>query len=334
MIGIGFIGAGGIAALHAEALRRVRRPVRIVGAFDVVPEAARRFAAATGSRAYAAADELIGDRAVDAVYICTRHDSHWHYIRLAAEAGKAIFCEKPLALTLEEAYIIEEVVRRAGVPFAVGFNHRFVRGVQEVRSRLALEAAPCIVHVTMATAPFLRGWPGLPDVGGGVFHCLGSHVLDLVRYVVGELPASIVAFGARQRLPEEYVEDAAVALLRFPSGSLASVNFHDQGSHAYSVEPGRGLVRLEAFQDGRVAAGFTIGDMLFDTAGRLEVVPGAAGDMVETWGYLAENDAFLAYLSGEAGPRPALLEDGVNAARLVEAAIRSHKTGAVVSLAP
>ena len=329
-IGVAFIGAGEMALLHAEALRRQAKPVRIVGAFDIVRENAEGFAELTGGKVYSKADSLLSDSNVDAVYICTRHDSHFEFAQKAIQADKAIFCEKPVSLKLDEVYQLEEQVKQTGIPFAVGFNHRFAPGVTELRNRLGAIGPSMILHISMATPPFLQGWAGLPEVGGGIFHCLGSHVMDLTRYLMGEDPETIAAFGARQRVSAEHLEDSAVAIMRFPCGGLASLSFHDQASHGYSVDPVGGLARVEAFQAGKVAVGYTFNEMIFDVTGSIDIYRNSDKDQVFAWGYFTENERFLNYLEGDGDKIPASIEDGLAVARMVAASIESHTTGRVV----
>ena len=328
---IGFIGAGEIAHIHARALSSLEWDVDIAAAFDVSSQNAQLFAEETGAALYDSAEALL-DSGVDAVYILTRHDSHFEYVTKALAAGKAVFCEKPLSLRLNEAEEMRRLAGEKGLPFAAGFNHRCAPGVEEMRRQLA-NRRPRALHISMVTAPFLHTWAGLPEVGGGILHCLGSHAFDLARYLMQEEPMEIAAFTSRLRLPETHLDDTAVVICRFPEGRLASLHFHDHGSHAYSVDPGGALMRVELFADGGLIAGRTLDSFVYQMGGELLEYRVPERDQVVSWGYLNLNRRFIAYLRGESQlEEPPLVEDGYQAARLVDAALRSVQTGQVIKL--
>ena len=99
---VGILGCGGIARIHARCLQKLGEDrAKIVRAYDRNHDAARAFVEEFGGLACHQAEEVIEAREVDAVYICTMHDSHPAFIKAAVVAGKHIFCEKPLALDFD-----------------------------------------------------------------------------------------------------------------------------------------------------------------------------------------------------------------------------------------
>lgn len=330
-IKIGFIGAGDIALIHAQCLTTLKPKISIEAAYDINQRNAQVFAKQTGARLCDSVDGLL-KRDIDVVYICTRHDSHFEFVSKAVQAGKAIFCEKPLALDFQQAEALHKLVTESGLPFAIGYNHRCAPGVEEIRKRLG-DTRPNVMHISMVTAPFLHTWAGLPEVGGGILHCLGSHALDLIRYIMQDEPIEIGVFSSRQRLPETHLDDTAVGILRFPDHRLVSVNFHDQGSHEYSVDPGGALMRVEIFAGGKLVVGHTLNDILFQVDSELSRYQVPEREQITSWGYMNINRRFVAYLEGDdLEEAPPLIEDGFQAARLVNAAWRSVESGQIIKL--
>lgn len=330
-IGIGFIGTGEIAMIHAEALRRLAPKINIAAAHDVNEANVRFFARKTGAKICHSVAELLASD-IGAVYICTRHDSHYEFVAKAVAAGKAIFCEKPLALDVTEAEKMREMVTKSGLPFAIGYNHRCAPGLLDMQEQLGTQK-PKMMHISLVTAPFLHTWAGLPKIGGGILPCLGSHILDLARCLMQEEPLAIGVFSARLRLPDPHLHDSAVGILRFPQNRLVSLHFHDQGTHEYCVDPGRALITVQIFAEGRVIAGHTLNDWVFQVKDQLQAKQAPAQEHIASWGYLNINRRFLACLEGKKDEvRPPTIEDGYQAARLVHAAGQAAASGQIIRL--
>ena len=122
---IGVIGVGRIGRMHAELLARRVPGAAVAAVYDAHGEAARDVAERLGVPAADSADELLHAADVDAVAICSSTDTHADLLVAAAGAGKAVFCEKPMALTLADADRAIAATRAAGVVLQVGFNRRF-----------------------------------------------------------------------------------------------------------------------------------------------------------------------------------------------------------------
>src|SRR5260370_24162709 len=118
MLKIAVIGTGFIGSVHAKNIAR-HPGAELVAVSDANIEFAKKTAAITGAQAVSDVAEIFNNKGIDAVLIATPTDTHVDYLKRAAEAGKAIYCEKPIGLDYEEA---EQAVRAAGVPVMLGFN--------------------------------------------------------------------------------------------------------------------------------------------------------------------------------------------------------------------
>jgi myo-inositol 2-dehydrogenase / D-chiro-inositol 1-dehydrogenase len=121
-LSFGLVGAGWIGSFHAATLAERLPGVRLAAVADPVPDAAVRLKA---PKAYSDPLELVADPAIDAVAICSPAATHADLVVAAAQAGKHVFCEKPMALTLADADRAIEAALAAGVALQVGFNRRF-----------------------------------------------------------------------------------------------------------------------------------------------------------------------------------------------------------------
>lgn len=223
---LGLIGAGRIGRLHAENLVRHVPGAELVGVADVVEEAAAGLARELGiPRVTTDYRELLRSPEIEAVLVCTSTDTHAEIIREAAAAKKHIFCEKPLALDLEEIDSALAAVREAGVILQVGFHRRFdphFRRLKELIGEGAI-GRPWLLKITSydpAPPPiaYIR-------VSGGIFLDMTIHDFDMARFLLGEVE-EVYATGAVLVDPEIGAAgdvDTAVVTLRFESGALGVI---------------------------------------------------------------------------------------------------------------
>src|SRR5262245_9939439 len=132
---IGLIGTGRMGSSHAEVIARRVPGARLVAVGDPRPGVAEQLADRLSCRSLAP-DELIGDSEVEAVVITASSTAHADLVVAAAKAGKAVFCEKPMAMTLADADRAIEAALLAGVALQVGFNRRFAADFAEMRVRI------------------------------------------------------------------------------------------------------------------------------------------------------------------------------------------------------
>lgn len=190
----------------------------------------------------------IADPVVDAVVIATRHDAHARQVLAALRAGKHVFCEKPLCLTLAELDEIETEARaRPGQMLMVGFNRRFAPQVIKVKQLLTTVAEPkSFVMTVNAGAIPPDHWTQDKVVGGGRIVGEGCHFIDLLRHLAGApiVEQHGVSLGANAALAVR--DDKATLTLRFADGSVGAIHYLANGDKGFPKE------RLEVFCAGRV----------------------------------------------------------------------------------
>jgi myo-inositol 2-dehydrogenase/D-chiro-inositol 1-dehydrogenase len=247
---VGIVGVGRIGRMHADLLAREVPGAAVSAVFDPHPPAARDTADRLGVTATDSAQELIDAPDVDAVAICSSTDTHADLIVAAAQAGKAIFCEKPVSLDLAEVDRAIAAVNAAGVPFQIGFNRRFDPAHASVRDAVAAGAIgePHLVRITSRDpAP-----PPLEYVrhSGGLFLDMTIHDFDMARFVTGTEVVEVFARGA-VRVEPSFGEvgdvDTAVVLLTHADGCLTTIDNSRRAAYGYDQ-------RVEVFGSGGMAA--------------------------------------------------------------------------------
>lgn len=192
--------------------------------------------------------QLFSDTKVDALVITTRHNSHARFVLQALEAGKHVFVEKPLCITLDELTKIEEVysklkTQNSKLPLLmVGFNRRFAPHVQKIKRLLDGASGPkSFVMTVNAGAIPSDHWTQDMDIGGGRIIGEACHFIDLLRFLAG---SPIVS---HSRLVMDSVSGDTVSIqLGFADGSIGIVHYFSNGCKAFPKE------RLEVFAAGRV----------------------------------------------------------------------------------
>jgi myo-inositol 2-dehydrogenase/D-chiro-inositol 1-dehydrogenase len=251
VVNFALFGAGRIGRMHAENLAR-RSDARLLYVVDTKPEAARALAEPLGARP-ASAEQAFADPQVRAVLIATSTGSHADLSIAAAEAGKAIFCEKPVDLTLPKVEACIKAVRKAKVPMFVGFNRRFDPSFRGLKQRLDAGAVGELEQVIITNRD-----PGLPELrflasSGGLFLDFTIHDFDMARWLLGEEPVEVFAWGAVLVDPRVRTEgkdiDTAMLLLRTKSGKMCHINNTRRAVYGYDqrieVFGSRGMLRAE-----------------------------------------------------------------------------------------
>jgi predicted dehydrogenase len=320
MILLGLIGCGALGRVHAGCVAQISG-ARFVAYADVRPEAAQELLREFGGE-YATEDvnRLLTDPRLDAVYVCTRHDSHAALAIAAARAGKHLLIEKPLALTAAACEAIAEAVRECGVFLMPAFKMRYYPLVR--RAREFIPRPQVLVGQMMDNRWPDDSWAQDPVQGGANVHSQGVHTTDLLRYLAGDEPTHVWATGGTLTHPGHPCIDQCVASIRFAGGASAA---WIQGDAA--TPPFASKFFFELFGDGRSV-------QLYDRLKKATFFDGT-----ETWteerpdeeGFMRENREFLTALSE--GREPELTAyDGLQATRIVLAADRSIRTGEVQTL--
>ena len=248
------VGTGFIGPAHLEALRRIPN-VEVVALVEVNQELANEKAKQLGiPRAYVFADMLKQDD-IDVVHICTPNFLHYSQAKAVLEAEKHVVCEKPLAISLEEAEDLVKIAKMTGLVNAVHFNLRYypmVRQMKVMREKGELGEVYSIMGSYLQDWLFLQNdynWRLEPDKSGDsrAIADIGSHLLDITEYVTGlKITAvradfstvhktrlkplkAIETYSGKMLTPEDYqempinTEDHATVLLRFDNGSKGSI---------------------------------------------------------------------------------------------------------------
>ncbi|HEX7022751.1 MAG TPA: inositol 2-dehydrogenase [Trueperaceae bacterium] len=235
-LGFGVVGAGRIGRLHARHLAGAIDGARLLWVMDAMPEAAA--AAAYGSaRTTNRLDDLLADPAVDALLIASPTPLHAAQIRAAATAGKAIFCEKPIALSLADTLAAMEAIEEAGVPFQVGFNRRFDPGYVALARAVhegELGKVEMFRSQSSDPAPPPRDYAA---ASGGIYLDSVIHDIDTARFVAGEI-TRVTALG--RVLAEPYLADVgdidtSILTLEFASGALGVIQNSRRTVYGYDL---------------------------------------------------------------------------------------------------
>ena len=226
----GLIGASNIAREWVIGAIRATGG-EIVSVMSSNAERATAYAAATGiPKSTTDLETLVGDPDIDAIYISTTNELHRDQTLAAARAGKHVLCEKPLALSLDDARAMLAACREAGV--VMGTNHHLRNAGTHIAMRDAIAAGrigtPLAARVFHAVylPPFLQGWRiDRPDAGGGVILDITVHDADTLRFVLGDDPVEAIAATQQGGMGHAGLADAVMGVLRFRSGLIAQ--FHD-----------------------------------------------------------------------------------------------------------
>ena len=238
---IGILGCGRIGKMHADLISRRTPGATVTMVFDAFEAASAAVATELGVAVAASAEELISSPEVDAVAICTSTDTHAELLILAAKAGKAIFCEKPVSLDLATVDAALAEVDKAGVPFQIGFNRRFDPAHASVRAAVA-NGSLGDVYITKITSRDPAPPPlAYVKVSGGLFLDMMIHDFDMARFVVGSEVVEVYAQAAVRITPEIATAfgpdsgdvDVAVVTLRHANGALTVIDNSRQAVYGY-----------------------------------------------------------------------------------------------------
>lgn len=269
-ISIGLIGAGRIGTSHARVIAERLPAVRLAAVADPRPDAAGALAGRYGARPVTEVRELISDPAIDAVVITASSEAHADLVVAAAESGKATFCEKPMAMTLQDADRAVLAAQEASVILQVGFNRRFDAGF-----RAAHEA---VVSGSVGSVQLMRSLtrdPGLTDPGAvppwTIFTQTLIHDFDTLLWLnPGAEPIEVYATADALVAPDfkdRGLLDTAVVVVTFDNGARGVAEASFSAAYGYDV-------RAEVFGSRGMV---TAGDGARSTA-RLYTVDGLSAD--------------------------------------------------------
>lgn len=319
---VGVIGAGRIGKVHTENLQTRIPNGEVLAIADVNPsaaeETAQRFNVPRATNRY---QDILDNPNIQAVIICSSTDTHAQFTEEAAQAGKHIFCEKPIDLSLERIDKVLETVKNSGVQFQVGFNRRFDPNFSRIRQAVKNGeiGTPHLLHIISRD-------PSPPPityvkVSGGIFMDMMIHDFDMARFLVGSDITEIYATGGIRVDPEIGKAgdiDTAVVMLKFANGVIGTIDNSRQAVYGYDQ-------RVEVFGSGGAAAAANNypNNVTLSSAEKVyRDLP--LNFFIEryTESYVIEMRAFIEALVNHS-PVPATGEDGRQAVRIAMAARKS-----------
>ncbi|MFK5980307.1 MAG: inositol 2-dehydrogenase [Rhizobiaceae bacterium] len=328
MIKFGLLGAGRIGYTHALAINELASAT-IAAVFDPMEEAAQRIQEMTGARR-ASVEEIMADEEIDAVIIATPTDLHADQMEMAARAGKAIFCEKPIALDLGRVRDCLNVIEETNAKVMVGFNRRFDANFVNVRSKID---AGAIGNVEMVQITSRDPSPPPADyVGrsGGLFRDMMIHDFDMARFLLGEEITEVTATGSvlvDEAIGEAGDVDSATATLKTASGKIAIISNSRRASYGYDqrveVHGSKGLISAENLRATTVTIANEQG---YHTEPLLDF-------FMERYAAAYKNE--LAYFVKSLEENTVIMpdgSDGLKALELADAAVQSMETGKTIKL--
>ncbi len=227
-VGIGLIGAGAIGKVHANNIHRTIKGARLTAVADIDQKAAASVAG--DAKVYSDFHEMIRDPAVEGIIVCTPPFLKLEITKEAADSGRAVFCEKPISVTLEDANRMGEIVKKGGVAFQVGYQRRF--DLSYLKARRAMETGELgqllllKEHNRDPPGPIL-GWSTMPAKSGGIFLDTTSHDFDAVRWLSGSEVERVYAEGTAlvyEDLRKNGDFDTTTVVMKLANGALAYVD--------------------------------------------------------------------------------------------------------------
>ena len=322
-IKIGFLGAGYIAGVHAAILARDER-VEIAAVHDVVKQRSQQLARSTGATLAHSSSEVLA--ICNAIYITTPNTKHTELAIIAAEEGKHVFCEKPMATDLADAGRVLKAAEKARGVFQVGHNRRFAPVYSELKQMLAATHQPHSAHVKMNRGELLNPeWVADPDITGGFLYETTIHMFDLLRFLFGEV-TTLHAIGSSHEYSE--TDDFSV-LLSFAGGMHATLASSADASWLFPFE------RIEVFCHHSTIVTREMESLVISEGLEGRHVERSMHQLSkeEKWGYAQEDRAFVDSIVDEIAPAVTAF-DGYKSVELVDGVYESVRQARPIEIGP
>jgi myo-inositol 2-dehydrogenase/D-chiro-inositol 1-dehydrogenase len=325
---IALIGAGRIGKVHAKNIKE--HPDTVVRyVVDPHVESADFLALETGA-SVVELDVVFSDDSIDAVVICSATPTHSDLIERGLLSDKAVFCEKPIDLSIDRVNTVLEKTRDCTAPFLLGFNRRFDPAIDSLHERVRAGDIGDVELVTIISKD-----PEPPPVeyirvSGGLFRDMTIHDIDMARFMLGEEPVSVVATASAltsKEIAQENDVDTACLTLQCESGKIAVITNSRRAGFGY---------------DQRVEVHGSLGSLRMDNVPKTTLILERAEGVrleppmhffIERYreAYMREWQHFVDVLNGKCKASPTGI-DGQKALLIAEAAYESLRTGGHVSL--
>lgn len=319
MIKVGFIGAGGIAQFHLNNLKKID-DVRVAAVADVDAERAEKVAAEWDARSYTDWRALYDNEDdLDGIFICVPPFAHEGQERVAVERGIPFLVEKPIDTGTDYAEEIAEAVAAKGLITSVGYHWRYSEGAAR-----ALEAIGDR-EVAMALGYWIGGMPGVfwwrrHDLSGGQFVEQTTHIVDLARYVVGEITEVYAQMATRALtdVPDFSTYDVGTVTVKFANGAVGTISNSCIGAS--------GPVGLHLYLRDETIE-ISSNQLKITKPGKQEIYSRGKDP------YLTEDEVFIEALrTGDGSAILSPYADALKTQRVCDAANRSAKEGRPISL--
>lgn len=329
-LSVGLLGAGRIGKIHAHSIAANSRS-RLAAVADLALEAAQALAEEHGS-VPRSVDEILADDGIQAIVIASSTNTHVDLIEAGVNAGKAVFCEKPIDLDLARARACLEYVADRKTPVMIGFNRRF--DPQFTTLKAAFDKGDVGKGELLSITSFDPGPPPLDyiKVSGGLFRDMAIHDFDMACWLFAAVPETVSATGAclvDAGIGAAGDIDTAVITLQFAGGRIATISNSRRAVYGYDQ-------RLELLgETGLLSAENVLESTVIKATADGVVSARPEYFFLERYmsSYRIGWDRFVdAVLDG--AQVPVSVSDGVNALAIAEAAGQSIERGAVVELAP
>jgi myo-inositol 2-dehydrogenase/D-chiro-inositol 1-dehydrogenase len=328
MIKMALIGAGRIGQIHGENM--VHSPnVELVAITDTVDAAAEQLSKKL-SVPVQSTENIFADYSIDAVLIASSTDTHADYIEQAAKNNKAVFCEKPIDLSIERVKAAYDIVESEKISVMIGFNRRFDPHFASLKARIDQGVAGEIELVSIISRD-----PSPPPAeyiarSGGLFRDMMIHDLDMARFLIGEEFTEIHALGSALIDPAIGAAgdvDTATVILKSAGGKICQISNSRRAAYGYDqrieVHASKGLLQ--------------VGNVL-ETGVSFSGAKGILADPVQNFflqryeqAYKQEIEQFAAWIDKGENPSPNMF-DGLQAQRLADAATEACLSGKTVRL--
>jgi myo-inositol 2-dehydrogenase/D-chiro-inositol 1-dehydrogenase len=242
---IGIIGAGRIGKIHAENIARFIPQAELSGIADIRFTAEQEAWAKSLGAGIVSKDPgaLLKDSSIKAIAICSSTDTHADFVIAAAEAGKHIFCEKPIDLSVAKVKAAIDAAKKAAVKLQIGFNRRFDHNFARVREHTLSGAIGEVQLIKITSRDPAPPPPSYVAGSGGIFLDMMIHDLDMARFQAGSEVAEVFAIGAVLVDPEIGKAgdvDTAIVTLKFANGAIGVIDNSRKAVYGYDQ-------RLEVF---------------------------------------------------------------------------------------
>ena len=236
-VNIGVIGVGRIGRLHARNLKYQVPGTKVLAVADIFEKSARE----TASQLEVPIAEkdyrvLLENKDIDAVVICSSTDTHAQIISEAAQAGKHIFCEKPIALDIDKIDQAIAAVKNAGIKLQVGFNRRFDPSFKKAKD-LVVKGTIGTPHLVRITSRDPEPPPiSYVKVSGGIFLDMMIHDFDMARFLLGQEVVELMAVGSclvDPAIGEAGDIDTAIVTLKYENGAWGTIDNSRKAVYGY-----------------------------------------------------------------------------------------------------